>query len=191
MIRQKMWLAGVVMLNTGCCPSLVGPASAGGNREPSAVIQQQLDGLELTAIALNEGWPPKVKLTVANRSSLPIWLSGRFAVGQQGSLFEEVWFDVVKGQSRPEAVSCRSGAGRPRSSDYVFLPPGAELSHVVVLSCVPFVESGPWTIVAHYHDRNPQPPAPPPAAHWFAGELSSPPAEIAARPSEPPIGSKD
>jgi hypothetical protein len=181
MIRQKMWLAAVVMVNTECCPSLVPTASAEGDRQPSVMIQQQLEGLELTAVPLNEGWPPKVRLTVANRSSFPIWLSGRFALGQQGSLFEEVWFDVVKGDSRPDAVSCRSGAGRPRSSDYVFLPPDAELSHLVVLSCVPLVESGPWTIVAHYRDRNPRPPSPPPGARWFAGELSSPPVEIAAR----------
>jgi hypothetical protein len=142
-------------------------------------------------VPLNEGWPPKVRLTVANRTSLPVWLSGRFAVGQEAAVFEEVWFEVLKGPFRPDAVSCRGGAGRPKDSDYVFLPPSAELSHVVDLSCVPFVESGPWTIVAHYRDRNPRPPATPPGARWFAGQLSSPPAEIAARAPVPPTGLKD
>jgi hypothetical protein len=190
MMSNKTHITIFAVVALACCPTQLKP-SPDSNSELTGEIQSHAstaDGLQLTALALNDSWPPNLKVTLANRSPSPIWISGRFAVGEPGSLFEEVWFDAVQGEARADAVSCRGGAGRPRPSDYVFLPPEAELSHVVGLSCVPFFGSGPWTIVAHYRDRNPQPPAPPPGARWFSGELVSPPVEIAARTPEQPHG---
>lgn len=176
-MKRGAWLIALAPFLLACGQR---PSATGVSAPPAGVRRLDVsDSLAMSVLMLDPSWPPKVRITFANRGLNPIWLSGRFLVGDRGGLFKELWFDVVGGESRADSVSCRGGAGHAKASDYVLLPPDAEVSHVVVLPCLPLSGTGPWEVIAHYRDKNAQPPQPPSGAWWFAGELASAPFHIA------------
>jgi hypothetical protein len=108
------------------------------------------------------GEPVVLTVALANGSSEPLWINGRLELGQPRSGGGEIWFDVRDDKRSIPFVGNLDAAPAPVSA-YRLLAPDDVVARNIVLD--PFFEldsPGTLTIVAHYHDANPQrPPAPP------------------------------
>jgi hypothetical protein len=161
------------------CPALEGTKRAEG----TIVATARADLLRLTVERVSPPAPTeKVALRFAFRNlsrQQSLWLKTSFRIHLPTLPFTDMWLDISDEEGGDILPNCRIRGGPPGSEGrgYVHLAPGAETAAVRVLECHDF-PPGKFGIVAHYRDRNANPPPPPEGAAWFVGDLVSEPIEI-------------
>ena len=117
------------------------------------------------------------------------WIRRAPLVYTEGSPITDVWLEIGDSNGQQVLPNCRIRPGIPEANDYLALAPMAEFSAVTALDCFG-LESGRYTIVAHYKDSGRGLPPESPRAVWFRGELTSRPidVEITADRGQDPSG---
>lgn len=135
--------------------------------------------LRLTLEPIAGSAPAYVRLALRNVGEHSLWVNARMATGPN----KEVWLEATNALTGEKRAQDRCFAKQepPSPQDNLLLMPGAEYSIVRPLSCFQFSSSGPWTIVAHYHDIREELMPPPHGVRWFGGALTSNEVQIAVR----------
>jgi hypothetical protein len=162
-----------------CCPTAVGSLDRSVPKKKHSPMRRldNAPGLKLT-IAPNDY--PQCQ-TVCIEATIGIinitesfWMNvdfgPTFSTTSRGSLELEVR-DVATGKERK--TSCMVNPARHLVSQYIEFVSGTQIKRVFDIGCYTLPESTRWKVVAHYRDKNTEPPEGPIHTPWFTGELTS------------------